>query len=253
MNTVQGRLSVVGTGPGSVEHLTGAAVQALHDAEVIVGYTGYIRQIESLIQDKQRFSTGMRGEKERVAHAIALAEQGARVAVVSGGDAGVYGMAGLVLEMLGDEQLERIALEIIPGVTAASAAASCLGAPLMHDFAVISLSDLLTSPELIERRLLLAAEGDFVTVLYNPKSRTRNTLIRSAVEVFRQHRKPDTPAAIVSNAYRENERVELLSLETLDPDSPSIDMSSVVIIGNCSSYRKGMWFVTPRGYRIHGE
>jgi precorrin-3B C17-methyltransferase len=244
----KGILYVVGTGPGAVEHLTAAAAAALSRAEVVVGYVTYLRQIATLITGKEQFGTGMRKEQERVKKAIELAVSGRMVALVSGGDAGIYGMAGLVLELLSPEDMEALELEIIPGVTAASAAASMVGAPLMHDFAVISLSDLLTDRALIEKRLNLAAEGDFVTILYNPKSRSRTSLIRRAAEIFLEQRSSDTPVAVVTNALRPESESTISTLGAFDPDSPKITMSSVVIIGNSSSYLKGPWFVTPRGY-----
>lgn len=249
----KGTLSIVGTGPGALEHLTAAAEQALAQADVVVGYVTYLRQIAPAISGKEQFGTGMRKEQERVIKAIEIALSGKTVALVSGGDAGIYGMAGLVLELLSPEEMDALDLHIIPGVTAASAAASMIGAPLMHDFAVISLSDLLTDSALIEKRLHLAAAGDFVTILYNPKSRSRTSLIRRAAAIFLEQRSGNTPVAVVSNALRPDAESSITTLGNFDPESPCITMSSVVIIGNSSSYLKGAWFITPRGYCIQAQ
>ncbi|ADK79345.1 precorrin-3B C(17)-methyltransferase [Sediminispirochaeta smaragdinae] len=246
----KGVLYVVGIGPGSPEHMTLAAVRAIEACEVVVGYHRYLELLGELIEGKEIFASGMRKEKDRAAAAIDLARTGRIVTVVSTGDAGIYGMAGLILELAGTEAGERFDLRIIPGVTAASSAAALLGAPLMHDFAVISLSDLLTEASLIEKRLRLAAEGDFITVLYNPKSRSRKALLEKALDSFRACRPLDTPAAVVTNALREGQSVRLESLGSIDADDPDIGMSSVVVIGNSSSYRQGRWFITPRGYKI---
>ncbi|WP_020611208.1 precorrin-3B C(17)-methyltransferase [Sediminispirochaeta bajacaliforniensis] len=246
----KGVLYVVGIGPGSPEHMTLAAIRAIEACEVVVGYNRYLQFLGELIEGKETVASGMRKEKDRAVAAIDLARTGRRVAVVSTGDAGIYGMAGLILELAGTDAGECFDLRILPGVTAASSAAALLGAPLMHDFAVISLSDLLTEASLIEKRLRLAAEGDFITVLYNPKSRSRKALLEKALEFFRARRSLDTPAAVVTNALREGQSVRLESLGSIDADDPDIGMSSVVVIGNSSSYRQGRWFITPRGYKI---
>lgn len=246
----KGVLYVVGIGPGSPEHMTLAAIRAIEESEVVVGYHRYLELLGELIEGKETFASGMRKEKDRAAAAIDLARTGRIVAVVSTGDAGIYGMAGLILELAGTDAGEHFDLRILPGVTAASSAAALLGAPLMHDFAVISLSDLLTEASLIEKRLRLAAEGDFITVLYNPKSRSRKALLEKALDSFRACRPLDTPAAVVTNALREGQSVRLESLRSIDADDPDIGMSSVVVIGNSSSYRQGRWFITPRGYKI---
>ncbi len=243
-----GRIRVVGIGPGSEEQMTRAVRSALDECDIVVGYSGYLKLIEPILGDKERVSTGMRGEVERVEKAVELALQGRWVALVSSGDPGIYGMAGLLLEILELRELNEIDLQILPGVTAAGAAASLLGAPLMHDFAVISLSDLLTGRELIRNRLRLAAEGDFVTVLYNPKSKSRSDLFADAVRIFREYRPKETPLGVVRNAYREDEDVRITSLEEIDPEDGSIDMLTVVIIGNGSSRRWGDFLITPRGY-----
>jgi precorrin-3B C17-methyltransferase len=162
-------------------------------------------------------------------------------------------MAGLVLENLKGESSTIRTITIIPGITAASAAASIVGAPLMNDFAVISLSDILTDTQIIETRLSSALDGDFVIVLYNPKSKKRQVLLKKAFTLIKQYRNGTTPVAIVRNAYRQDQKVRLLKLQDVDPDSPDIDMFTTIIVGNSSSLYKNGWFVTLRGYKKHGK
>ncbi len=245
-------LYIIGSGPGAVEQLTEAARQAIASSTVIIGYDMYIEQLRPLIQEKQSISTGMMREVERCREAIRRARSGDTVCLVSGGDAGIYGMAGLVFELLEGETAEEAGLpqpevQVIPGVSAVQAAASVLGAPLMHDFAVISLSDLLTPWEVIRGRLEAAARADFVIALYNPRSKSRVTQIQEAVRITLASRPPETPAGIVRNACRPGQTVTVTRLgELLDHD---IDMFTIVIIGNASSFidRHGR-MVTPRGY-----
>lgn len=244
----KGHLVIVGIGPGSPDHMTVAVQKALASADIVVGYSGYIKYVKFLIGDTPVIDTGMRGEVERVGQAIGEAKKGKRVVLVSSGDAGIYGMAGLALQLMENEKGSGVEVSVLPGVTAASAAGALLGAPLMHDTAIISLSDLLTDPGLIEKRLRLAAEGDFVTVLYNPKSRKRKDLFRKALEHFLACRKPDTPVGLVRSAYREEQQIEIQSLGNLDPDTPLVDMFTIVVIGNSHSYRTGDLMITPRGY-----
>lgn len=232
-----------------MEDISKRALDAIMDADVIVGYKTYISLIRDLIQEKEIISTGMTKEKERCAEAIKQALEGRKVAVVSSGDPGVYGMAGLVLEMLDSAgELGKLPVEVIPGITSATSAASRLGAPLMHDFAVISLSDLLTPWEVIEKRLEAAAKGDFVIVLYNPASKGRDWQIKRAREICLQHKPPKTPVGIVKNVAREEETIYITELEGM-LDFP-IDMLSTVIIGNLSSRKIGSFMITPRGYRL---
>lgn len=232
-----------------MEDLSSRAVQALRNADVIVGYKTYIDLIRDLVKDKEIISTGMTREKERCAAAIDRAVAGQKVAVVSSGDPGVYGMAGLVLEMLETSgRLGTIPVQVIPGITSATASASRLGAPLMHDFAVISLSDLLTPWELIEKRLEAAARGDFVIVLYNPASKKRNWQIKRAREIFLQHKSPSTPVGIVKNAARDEELLYITDIENM-LDFP-IDMLTTVIVGNRSTRKAGNFIITPRGYSL---
>ena len=239
----------MGTGPGAVEHLSDRARDALASAQVIVGYTTYINLIKDLIGDREVISTGMTKEKERCQQAVEAAASGRRVAVVSSGDPGVYGMAGLVLEtMESSGLLGKLPVEVVPGITSATASAAKLGAPLMHDFAVISLSDLLTPWETIEARLEAAARSDFVVVLYNPASKKRTRQIEKAREILLLHRQPQTPVGIVKNTAREKESVIITTLDCMTEHS--IDMLSTVIVGNSSTRRAGDFIITPRGYRI---
>lgn len=244
-----GKLWVVGIGPGDLAHMTPAARAAIDAAELVVGYSTYLNLISALISDKEQIASGMRQEVERCRLAIEQASAGRQVALVSSGDAGIYGMAGLVLELLDQDKLE---VEIVPGVSAVQAAAARLGAPLMHDFAVISLSDLLTPWPLIRQRLDAAGRSDLVVALYNPKSRGRTTQIDDARSILLRSRAPDTPVGIVRNASRDGEVVTVTDLESMLEHE--IDMFSLVIIGNGSTRIDGAGrMVTPRGYvsRVH--
>ncbi len=234
---------MVGIGPGGVAHLTPAARVALEEAEVWAGYTGFLPVVDSLRGGKKVITTGMTGEVDRCRRAIAAAEAGAVVAVISSGDAGVYGMAGLVLQLL---QEREIPVEVIPGVTAATAAAAALGAPLMHDFVCISLSDLLTPWETIANRLEAAARADFVTVLYNPKSKRRPEGVARTREIFLHHRCPDTPVGVVREAGRDAQEAAIYCLENL-LEAP-VDMLTTLVIGNSQTYVAAGKMITPRGY-----
>ncbi len=237
-----GKLYVIGIGPGGLDEMTLRAVKAIEESDIIVGYTKYIEMVKELIKDKEIFKTGMRGEEERCREALELSKD-KKVALISTGDSGIYGMAGLILEMRKDENVE-----IIPGITASSAAGSVLGAPLMHDNCNISLSDLMTPYEDIKKRVRLAAEGDFVISLYNPKSKGRPHYLRECVDIIKEFRGEETPIAVVRNALREGESKEIFTLK--DFNDEVVDMFSIVIIGNSKSYIKDGYFVTPRGYKI---
>ncbi|NJD91942.1 MAG: cobyric acid synthase, partial [Geobacter sp.] len=255
------RLYVVGIGPGGLNHMTFEARAALEKAAVIVGYKTYLDFITPLLEGKEVVSSGMMKEVERCEAALQLAAQGQDVALVSSGDAGVYGMAGLVLELVAAEADQSsdlpllrkdVEVVVIPGVSAVQAAASVLGAPLMHDFAVISLSDLMTSWQAIRGRLAAAAASDFVIALYNPKSKGRVTQIEEAREILLASRAASTPVGIVRNACRDGEEKVVTCLgDMLHHD---IDMFSIVIIGNSATFvdREGR-LVTPRGYADKGE
>ena len=243
---MKGRMSVVSTGPGDPGNLTPRAREELTESEVIAGYGTYLDQITEFLEGKEVISTGMRDEVGRCEAALKRARAGKQVCLVSGGDAGVYGLAGLMLELMTPEECTD--LLVLPGVTSATACAALLGAPLIHDFAVISLSDLLTETELIEKRLRLAAEGDFVTVLYNPRSTMRRRLLEKAAELFLEVRSTQTPVGLVRNAYREEQRVEVILLEELKANT-WVDMRTTVVIGNSRTFTSGGRMITPRGYR----
>ncbi len=245
------KLYVVGSGPGDISHLTEAARQAIAASTTIVGYTNYIDLIRPLLEGKRIISTVMMQEVERCREAIRLARAGETVALVSGGDAGIYGMAGLVFELIEidsrQDQLPPPEVSVIPGISAIQAAASVLGAPLMHDFAVISLSDLLTPWDLIKSRLEAAARADFVIVIFNPRSKSRVTQIEEARRIILAARPAETPTGIVRNACREGESVTVTSLGNMLDHA--IDMSTIVIIGNSSTFVDGQGrMITPRGY-----
>ena len=238
---------IVGFGPGDRRHMTIEAQEAMQSADVIVGYSGYNALMKPFFPDKEYVETGMRGEVKRCEEAVSLAESGKNVALICSGDAGVYGMAGLLLEVLERRgKTDEIDVEVVAGVTAALAGAALLGAPLGHDLAFISLSDLLTPWELIEKRLLAAGEADFCIALYNPSSRGRKDHLRRAANLLLQVRSGDTPCGIADRIGREGESIRILTLREL-PDAEA-DMQSVVLIGNSGTRRIGNYLVTERGY-----
>ena len=238
---------IVGFGPGDRRHMTIEAQEAIESADVIVGYSGYNALMKPLFPDKEYVETGMRGEVKRCEEAVSLAESGKNVALICSGDAGVYGMAGLLLEILERRgKIDEIDVEVVAGVTAALAGAALLGAPLGHDLAFISLSDLLTPWELIEKRLLAAGEADFCIALYNPSSRGRKDHLRRAANLLLQVRSGDIPCGIADRIGREGESIRILTLREL-PDAET-DMQSVVLIGNSGTRRIGNYLVTERGY-----
>ncbi|MFZ7102233.1 MAG: precorrin-3B C(17)-methyltransferase [Peptococcaceae bacterium] len=240
---MQGIVYVVGIGPGDREQMTFKALKAVAESDVIIGYGTYLDLITDIIKGKEIINSGMTKEIERARQAVDLAWEGKKVAVISSGDPGVYGMAGIVLETAKD----KVPVEIIPGVTAATAAAASLGAPLMHDFAVISLSDLLTPWAKIMTRLEAAALGDMVIVLYNPKSKGRPDNIEIAREIILWHRDPLTPVGLVRNAKRGNEEIVITTLK--DMLNQKIDMLTTVIIGNSETFFENGKIITPRGYQ----
>lgn len=240
---------MVGLGPGNLEQMSYRAYQAINDADVIIGYKTYVQLITKLIDRQEVISSGMTREVERCELALKQAEQGRKVCLISSGDPGVYGMAGIMFEVIkANNSLEKIGLEVVPGITAANAAAASLGAPLMHDYVVISLSDLLTPWETILKRVEMAAKGDFVIVLYNPKSKGRVKHIEFVQEVLLQFKSPDTPVGIVTNAKREGESISISTLKNFTREE--INMFSVVIIGNSQTSTWEGLMITPRGYRL---
>ncbi len=242
----QGKLYVVGIGPGSVEYLTKRAHDVLTESEYVVGNGTYLDQISEVIKNSKTIRSGMGGEIDRAKKAVELSKNHV-VSIISGGDANVYGMAGLVLEVA--QKSEDIELEVIPGVTALSAAASLLGAPVVSDFAVISLSDLLTPVEIIERRLKSAAEADFIIAIYNPKSRSRKENFGKSIEIIRRYRSDETPVGMVKNATRSGEKVIATTLGRILEHNDDIDMITIVLIGNSESRLWGTRIITPRGYQ----
>lgn len=237
------KLYVIGIGPGSREHMTLKAIESIKKSDVIVGYTPYIDYLGDLIEGKEIYSTGMTGEIKRCNFAISQVKEGKNTAIVSTGDAGLYGMAGPILELN-----DNIDVEIIPGVTAAFSAASEIGAPIMHDFTSISLSDRLTPWEVITKRVEKAAEGDFVIAIYNPRSKGRKDHLEEAVNIMLKHKRRDTPVGIVKNSGRPNTEIILTTLDNIPYEK--VDMLSILIIGNNNTYVKNGQLVTPRGYNI---
>lgn len=245
-----GKLHVVGFGPGGKDDMTFRAARIIENADVVTGYTTYVNLLKPIFPDKEYKATGMMKEVERCRMAIEDAMSGKDVAMVSSGDSGIYGMAGIIYQ-LAEEMDAKIEIDTVPGITAASSAASILGAPLMHDLVIVSLSDLMTPLDLIMQRVEKAAEGDFVTCIYNPKSKTRTAYLGQAKDIMLKHRSKDTPVGIVRNAGREDQTSKITTLGDLNPDD--VDMFCIVIIGNSQTYSKGGRMITPRGYTITEE
>ena len=244
-----GKIMLVGLGPGSHDYLTGRARAAIAEADTVIGYATYIRLVKELLDGKEVIKKAMTEELDRAIEAYDRAKLGKKVALVSSGDAGVYGMAGPTFEVLfqaGWTPDSNIEVEIIPGASALNTCASLVGAPLTHDFCAISLSDLLTPWPTIARRLDAVAYSDFVVALYNPKSGRRTRQIQEAQRIFLRHRDPQTPVAIVKSAFRAKQRIEFTTLENMtDCD---IGMLTTVLIGNSNTFVKHGLMITPRGY-----
>ena len=250
MTTVQdtstGSLVVAGLGPGAIDLMAPRARTALEQAEIVVGYRTYLDLVRDCLNpNSEIISSSMMQEIDRCRKALELAAEGKRVVLVCGGDPGIYAMAGLVFE-LAKSMDSQVPIDIIPGIAALNSCAAILGAPLMHDFAAISLSDLMTPWEMIERRLEAVAPADFVVVIYNPKSKKRTDQIVRAREILLQHRSADTPVGIVSGATREHETVRLATLGTMLDEE--IGMQTTVIIGNSQTFVWREKMITPRGY-----
>ncbi len=241
------KIYIVGMGPGLIEHMTPKAKAALAECDIIVGYKVYIDLLREEFPDKDMRKSGMRSEIDRCKDTLALALEGNTVGIVSSGDSGVYGMAGLMYEVAGEKDVEVV---VVPGIPAANTSASVLGAPLMHDYATISLSDLLTPLEAIYNRVDKAAAADFVICLYNPKSKGRPKYIDEVRDIVLKYRSADTPVGIVRNAGRENQSYDITTLnDMLDCE---INMFSTVVIGNSQTYVKYGKMITPRGYQNKG-
>ena len=241
---------VVGFGPGDKQFMTMQAVEIIEQADLIVGYTTYTAILKAQFPDKKYISTPMRRETDRCRLAIEKALEGNTVAMVSSGDSGIYGMAGIMLEIADDMQAD-VEIVTVPGITAASTAASVLGAPLMHDLSLISLSDLMTPLELIFRRVEAAASADFVISLYNPKSGKRVDYLEKAADIIMKYRDKGTPVGIVRNAGRPDQKAWLTTLSELKNEP--VDMFCVVLVGNSQTYIKNNRVITPRGYKINEQ
>lgn len=239
------KIYVVGIGPGEYEQMTIKAAEALKNCDMIVGYTVYVDLVKNHFPGKEFMTTPMKKEVERCRLAFEEAKQGKTVAMICSGDAGVYGMSGLMYEVGVD--YPEVELEIIPGVTAALGGGAVLGAPLIHDFCLISLSDLLTPWEKIEKRLLLASEADFAMVLYNPSSKKRHDYLQKACDLMLQHKSPETVCGIVGNIGRDGEAEKVMTLRELR--DTQVDMFTTVFIGNSQTKVVNGKMVTPRGYR----
>ena len=239
------KLYVVGLGPGGMEHMTFKAVKVIKSCRVVVGYTYYVDLVDELLdrEKQQIISTGMRGEIERCELAIKSVQDGKDTCIISTGDAGLYGMAGPILELA-----EDIEVEVVPGVSSCFSAASVLGAPIMHDLATISLSDLLTPWEVIEKRIDTASSGDFVISIYNPRSKGRPEQIVRAVEIMLKYKSTDTPVGIVKHSGRDGQEMRITTLSEIDYEF--IDMMTMVIVGNRKTYVKNGKMITPRGYDL---
>lgn len=227
--------------------MTQKAIDAILEADIVTGYTTYIEMIKQYFPEKEYVATPMKKEIDRCKMAVSMAQEGKTVAMVSSGDSGIYGMAGILLQVANEMEADDVEIVTVPGVTAASAAASVLGAPLMHDFAVISLSNLMTPLDLIMKRVECAGMGDMIVCLYNPKSKKRTDFVEKAANLLMKYRDGNTPVGIVRNAGRQDESSMITTLEKVK-DAP-IDMFSIVIIGNSNTYVEKGKMITPRGYQ----
>lgn len=242
-----GKLYVVGFGPGGKEHMTLKAVDVIENANVVTGYTTYIDILKEYFPNKNYITTPMMREVERCKIAVEEAMKDKTVAMVSSGDSGIYGMAGIIYQVA-EELNADIEIETVPGVTAASSAASVLGAPLMHDLSIISLSDLMTPLDLIMKRVDCAGMSDMIVCLYNPKSKKRTDYLEQAADILLKYRKKETPVGIVRNAGRKDESKCITTLGELK--NADVDMFCIVIVGNSQTYASNGRMITPRGYSL---
>jgi len=246
-----GKLYIVGVGPGHHDHMTFRAKQVIAESDTIVGYETYVNLVEDLIEGKEVHRYAMTQEVERAHQCIDLAKAGKIVSLVSSGDPGIYGMAGLIYEMLAEERWDRktgLFVEIVPGVSSLNSCAALVGSPLMTDFAVVSMSDLLVPWEIIVKRVEAAAQGDFVIVIYNPASKKRIHQLQDTRKILLKYRSPNTPVAIIKGAYRESQEVVLTDLENMENHSDKLGMITTVIVGNSSTFRYDDLMINPRGY-----
>ncbi len=241
----KGKIYVVGIGPGNMEDISVRAYKVLKNVDAIAGYTTYVDLVKDEFANKEFYSSGMKREIDRCEEVLAQAKAGKNIALISSGDSGIYGMAGIMIEVAENSGIE---VEIVPGITSTIAGATLVGAPLMHDQAIISLSDLLTDWEVIKKRLHCASDGDFVISLYNPKSKTRVEQIVEAREIMLKYKRPSTPIALLRHIGRENENYTLTNLDEFL--NYEIDMFTMVIIGNSNTYIKNGKMITPRGYKL---
>lgn len=256
MTADKGKLYVVGIGPGHHDHMTYRAKQVIEESEVIVGYDTYVSLVENLISGKEVYRYPMTQEVDRANQAIQFAEKGRIVSLVSSGDPGIYGMIGLIYEILADKKWNRgagIYVECVPGVSSLNSCSALVGSPLMTDFAVVSMSDLLVPWEMIVKRVEAAALGDYVTVIYNPASKKRVHQLQDTRDIFLKYRNPETPVAIVKGAYRESQAVVLTTLKDILNHSDMLGMITTVIVGNSSTYNYEGMMINPRGYRSKYE
>ena len=247
-----GKLYIVGVGPGSHDHMTFKARDAIAESDTIVGYDTYVNLVQDLIEGKTVYRYAMTQEVERARQCIDLAKSGKIVSLVSSGDPGIYGMAGLIYETLAEKDWnpkDGLQVEIIPGVSALNSCASIVGSPLMTDFAVLSMSDLPVPWEIIVKRVEAAAQGDFVIVIYNPASKKRIHQLQDTRQILLKYRNPETPVAIIKGAFRESQTVVLTDLENLPEHSDKLGMISTVIIGNSSTFTYKDLMINPRGYK----
>ena len=246
-----GKLYIVGVGPGHHDHMTFRAKQVIEESNTIVGYETYVNLVEDLIDGKEVHRYAMTQEVERARQCIDLAKSGKIVSLVSSGDPGIYGMAGLIYEVLAEEGWDRkngLYVEIVPGVSSLNSCAALVGSPLMTDFAVVSMSDLLVPWEIIVKRVEAAAQGDYVIVIYNPSSKKRIHQLQDTRKILLKYRSPTTPVAIVKGAFRESQTIVLTDLENLENHADQLGMISTVIVGNSSTYRYHDLMINPRGY-----
>ena len=247
-----GKLYIVGVGPGHHDHMTFKAKQVIDESDTIVGYETYVNLVQDLIEGKTIHRYAMTQEVERARQCIDLAKSGKIVSLVSSGDPGIYGMAGLIYETLAEsdwDPKDGLQVEIIPGISALNSCASIIGSPLMTDFAVVSMSDLLVPWEIIIKRVEAAAQGDFVIVIYNPASKKRIHQLEDARKILLKYRKSTTPVAIIKGAFRDSETIVMTNLEDLPNHSDQLGMISTVIIGNSSTYTYKDLMINPRGYK----
>jgi precorrin-3B C17-methyltransferase len=254
MSSKKGKLYVVGVGPGSHDHMTYRAKQVIEESDVIIGYDTYVSLVEDLITGKEVYRYAMTQEVDRANQAIDFAEKGKIVSVVSSGDPGIYGMVGLIYEILAKKGWSRenkgnnIYVECVPGVSSLNSCAALVGSPLMTDFAVVSMSDLLVPWDIIAKRVEAAAIGDYVTVIYNPASKKRVHQLRDTREIFLKYRKPDTPVAIVKGAYRDSQELVVTTLGKMLEHQDMLGMITTVIVGNSSTFNYEGMMINPRGY-----